>query len=1315
MKYLKFLLILFCLFFSFAIVNADNNKNSLIVDYENIDEYKQGFEPMFYSETILEETHDVLLHSFLIDVNNEEYYDSQVHYKYFNISHYFSENNKNLNKTYSFNQGKTHVIKNTIENKTKEKTIEIKLNLNNNTEFIYFLIDYPQSSTIPSINDFDLFPFSTIEVNTIFPKFLKINKKTIVDNTVHLILNPNISNFSLQAIELDNDKRVTGLYSTNILQLDADNFNNYTLFQTNKNIIEFYCPYCYLKDYGVNENGFPACGKTNLKDEVKSTEDYLLVKENICLIPDGSKISGFTNDSFYLFGLDKLYFGWDNDIPSDFFDYGEYYVDQDQFRIAVSKKLDSIKNNESIQLDSIIYKKGKNNLISKVGTYIDFDLSILTAQSPNTSILDSLNFSFAVLNSIPKEYKKLTILDIVNNNPDISDNEFNIILQEILVSDFYKVVDYYTHYQISLDKYLKSFDNFKRYNNLNNYSNFLYNLETITRGYSNIYFSEGLNYFIYNLKPFDRDVKNILNNEYTRLFGNFWKINLLENYSVTEPTTAVINISDISLNKKEVTLKIKIPTSDLFVDYFLKNKYYSYNFLFYKSINALSFNRGDFFEKTNSVNYQLPTQINNYDNLQEGKILQLDANNPNGILNFATPIIITKKDKNSNLSIKYSNEKGNYNTYSKKLVTNILPDSDVIVIYPPRTDIVKQIKIESPTSLLFNKSIIEDRSFFEELNIYDLVLDNDQFYLKKMINDISKGNICFSTTEKSFSLWKNNDSELAILKDIYYNEIVNTIEPQKNSSTNLFYYPDFEINSFFANYTVDELNEYYKEILATNLYIQAQIDQKGLDDLKNYKKLYDNTVTEATLKNINKLIDCKNTVICNLTKLENTAINPNTEKSTYICIENTPTECVNFWNNPKINYSASFTKYFLNNYFGYSFDSTNAWDIINHPNNISIWRTENSSFSEKHYSYLIPGMVLAIKHNNTSNKDKIYSHLVVYLGNIGSSHYIIHTWNNRLKIEKLDVFLKTTARGKNKYGFYENGEIKEIFISNDFYQDLKLKAIENNIFLEKTEAAREQITIPDYIFDSYNNLEMVSDTKKTKIELMIYKELEDVYNNILNKEFDIYYKTNYYADSSTEINEKIRLLPKEPMIIILGKYKKLFLVNKENNETKILSEYSISTGANGFGCINNSSKTPVGLFRIAYKIGPDCKILQIIDVGGCKSRDGKPVIAPLNAGKAEVVTRKLIIDGLEKGNIAVNCQNGNKNTIYRGIFIHGTNYENSIGQQRSGGCIRMYNKDVINLFNSVSNGTYVYIYNTDTSYSSVLGIENDEYYYNEYS
>jgi len=70
-----------------------------------------------------------------------------------------------------------------------------------------------------------------------------------------------------------------------------------------------------------------------------------------------------------------------------------------------------------------------------------------------------------------------------------------------------------------------------------------------------------------------------------------------------------------------------------------------------------------------------------------------------------------------------------------------------------------------------------------------------------------------------------------------------------------------------------------------------------------------------------------------------------------------------------------------------------------------------------------------------------------------------------------------------------------------------------------------------------------------------------------------------------------------------------------------------------------------------------------------------------------VTSRILWIDGMEKG---INKGDG-IDSYKRYIYIHGTSEEGRIGQPASHGCIRMRNKDVIDLFNGVSIGTFVLI------------------------
>lgn len=1268
--------------------------------------------PVVYPETELEESQDTI--NFFTSVENNSGFslNTDLIYKSLNIPYYFLKENQNLKKRiYVFNQGRTYVINNSPQETTKDKTIELNLNLSDNTQAIYLVIDNSQSSQIPEKNRFVNTTSSTIEINTL-PRYLKINKSNIKNNKLFFNLKANISNFSLQIIESDNEQYVNGVYSTNILQLDYDSFNKYALFQINKNIIEFYCPYCYLKDFGINENGFSSCGKSVFEEKKKPITEYLSANDNVCLYPDGSRISGFTNESLKVFGIDRLYFGWDDKISSDLFDYGEYYIDQDQFRIAVSKKIDAITNNNYVQIGNIKYKKGKNNLISKVGTYIEHDLSQITEISPNNSISESLAFSIAVLDSVPEEYKKLTILDLTNNEPDVSDYEFDKLLHEILGYDNYKYTDYHTHHQITLEKYLFSIDNFKKSRVDNDiYSKLLYGLEYKTQGYSNIYYSEGLNYFIYNIKPFTEETTKILNNEHTQMFGrNYWKLELTDLDRTTDPITVVVNVSEIIPESKNAKINLNNPTTNLHVNYYFENQYFASNPLFLKTINALSYNRGNLFENTTSFTSKVPEVIENYNNLQDGRVVSFDTLHPDFIVNLTEPVIITK-DKGEQITIKYFNGKEYVNYTNDLIIINNSREEDdfatkeTIVIYPPKLgNINHPMIIESFDNLIFNVDVLENIE--NGKHVYRLKKENQNIRFSELINDIYDGKACFSISSNQFAIWKNIDEELDIAKVVNYQEFASLLENSEELLEDQFAQSVPNQNSqpdtTYAVYTTNDYQTQYKNIQAVNKFIITETDNRNLNVLKDYSIVYEELIkNEPTLKKeFSDLLNCNETLICKISKTKYVPNKSFFERYKNVCVSNTPTECVSFWSNPKVNYCSAFVRNFNKNFYGYNFDSANAWDLAKQKNNISIWKATTGSLQEKDYDLLIPGSVLGIKHNNTNYKDKEYSHVVVYLGKIGSKHYIIHSWVNTLKIEQLDVFLKTTARGKNSYGFYENGQIKEVMISNNLNQKLIAKARENGISLGFVDSSIFEGKIPDYIFDSYNMLLTNVDDPITN---PVYKELEEVYNRILQKEFNIYYKNNYSKDENPEINEKIRLDPKEPMIVILGKYKKLFLVNKDNNKTNIIEEFPLSTGINGFGCGNDSSKTPIGLFKIVQKVGRDCLPFQIIDANGSKyDDDGLPVFSTKNAGTAYVVTRKLVIDGLEKGNIGINCENGNRNTIYRGIYIHGTNREDSMGKQRSHGCIRMLNDDVITLFDLVKNGTYVYVYNTETSYSSLL-------------
>ena len=140
---------------------------------------------------------------------------------------------------------------------------------------------------------------------------------------------------------------------------------------------------------------------------------------------------------------------------------------------------------------------------------------------------------------------------------------------------------------------------------------------------------------------------------------------------------------------------------------------------------------------------------------------------------------------------------------------------------------------------------------------------------------------------------------------------------------------------------------------------------------------------------------------------------------------------------------------------------------------------------------------------------------------------------------------------------------------------------------------------------------------------------------------------------------------------------------------KIFSTYPVSTSYKGAGNNIGSFKTPTGLHFIAEKIGDNAPVATLFIN---KKNTGKVVpvnITEVSSNKDEITSRVLSLKGLQQG-----INKGKKyDTFARGIYIHGTSDEASIGKPSSHGCIRMKNDDIIELFDLLSVGTKVVLIN----------------------
>lgn len=147
--------------------------------------------------------------------------------------------------------------------------------------------------------------------------------------------------------------------------------------------------------------------------------------------------------------------------------------------------------------------------------------------------------------------------------------------------------------------------------------------------------------------------------------------------------------------------------------------------------------------------------------------------------------------------------------------------------------------------------------------------------------------------------------------------------------------------------------------------------------------------------------------------------------------------------------------------------------------------------------------------------------------------------------------------------------------------------------------------------------------------------------------------------------------------IINSKAQSLVVILEDGSILK----YKVSTSKFGIGNAVNSYKTPLGWHKVTERFGDNAKPGSIFS---SRSFTGK--VIPQNKWSDDksddyVLTRIMWLTGLEPG---INSGNG-IDSHDRCIYIHGTNQEHLIGSPASHGCIRMTNKDVIQLFNLTAN------------------------------
>lgn len=138
---------------------------------------------------------------------------------------------------------------------------------------------------------------------------------------------------------------------------------------------------------------------------------------------------------------------------------------------------------------------------------------------------------------------------------------------------------------------------------------------------------------------------------------------------------------------------------------------------------------------------------------------------------------------------------------------------------------------------------------------------------------------------------------------------------------------------------------------------------------------------------------------------------------------------------------------------------------------------------------------------------------------------------------------------------------------------------------------------------------------------------------------------------------------------------------------EILKRYSISSARNGVGERNGSFCTPRGRHIIRAKIGAGQPFNTVFVERRPTGEVYSPELARNCPGRDWILTRILWLSGCERGYNRM----GHVDTMRRAIYIHGSPDTADMGKPGSRGCVRMHNRDIVELFDLVPVGTEVEI------------------------
>lgn len=143
-------------------------------------------------------------------------------------------------------------------------------------------------------------------------------------------------------------------------------------------------------------------------------------------------------------------------------------------------------------------------------------------------------------------------------------------------------------------------------------------------------------------------------------------------------------------------------------------------------------------------------------------------------------------------------------------------------------------------------------------------------------------------------------------------------------------------------------------------------------------------------------------------------------------------------------------------------------------------------------------------------------------------------------------------------------------------------------------------------------------------------------------------------------------------------------------DDEVVMDVPVSTASKGPGELIHSECTSRGWHRIRARIGTACPVNTVFVGRRPTGEFYTPEMRADNPERDWIITRILWLCGEEPGRNRL----GEVDTMRRYIYIHGAPDDDPMGIPSSHGCVKMRNKEVIELFDTVPVGTRVLIQET---------------------